>query len=108
MGYTFIPTQSIDKTFSIDLSADFIVSEPSGREVTSMHEIQVSNITTSYNNTELFLVLTITPGQSVPEGDYVLKYTVKDKPTGKTFDIVKEINLLQVSSQEVQCDELSI
>jgi hypothetical protein len=87
------PTQSIDKIFSIDLSADFIVSEPSGREVTSMHEIQVSNITTPHNNTELFLVLTITPGQSVSEGDYVLKYIVKDKPTGRTFDIVKEITL---------------
>jgi hypothetical protein len=93
VGYTFIPTQSIDKIFSIDLSADFIVSEPSGREVTSMHEIQVSNITTPHNNTELFLVLTITPGQSVSEGDYVLKYIVKDKPTGRTFDIVKEITL---------------
>jgi hypothetical protein len=37
--------------------------------------------------------LTITPGQSVSEGDYVLKYIVKDKPTGRTFDIVKEITL---------------
>jgi len=93
VGYTFIPTQSIEKTFSVDLSADFIVSEPSGREVTSMHEIQVANITTLHKNTELFLVLTITPGQSVPEGDYVLKYIVKDKPTGRTFEIVKQITL---------------
>jgi len=84
VGYTFSPAQSKDKTYSIDLDADFIVSERSGREVTSMHEIQVANITTFHKNTELFLVLTITPGQSVPEGDYVLKYIVKDKPTGKS------------------------
>jgi hypothetical protein len=58
-----------------------------------MHEIPVANITTPHKNTELFLVLTITPEQSVPEGDYVLKYIVKDKPTGRTFDIVKEITL---------------
>ena len=93
VGYSFRPIQGENNTFSIDLSADTIVSEPSGREVTSLRGIPSGIMTTHHKNTEAFLVLTVTPSQGVPEGDYVITYIVKDKNTGKVFDIVKNIKL---------------
>lgn len=93
VGYSFGPVQRENNTFSIDLMADIIVSEPSGREVTALRGAPAGINATHTRNTETFLVLTVTPSQEVPEGDYVITYIVKDKNTGKVFDIVKNIKL---------------
>lgn len=93
VGYSFGPVQKENNAYSIDLSTDIIVSEPSGREVTSIRGFHAGNMTTHHKNTEAFLVLTLTPSQGVPEGDYVITYIVKDNNSGKVFDITKNIRL---------------
>jgi len=93
VGYSFGPIQRENNTYSIDLSTDIIVSEPSGREVTALRGGPAGITATHNKNTETFLVLSVTPSQGVPEGDYVITYIVKDKNTGKVFDIVKNIKL---------------
>lgn len=93
VGYSFSRSQKDNNTYSIDFSADTVVSEPSGREVTALRGIPAGNMTTHHKNTEAYLVLTLTPSQGVPEGDYVITYIVKDNHTGKVFNMVKNIRL---------------
>jgi hypothetical protein len=93
VGYTFTPIKSEGNTLAIDLSADIMMSDPSRREFKSFHDIAVGNVTSHHKNTEIFLLLDLTPDKALPEGDFIIKYVVRDNPSGKTFDIIKEITI---------------
>ena len=66
---------------------------PNGTELASIIDLPVIKVASHQKNTELSLLLTLTQIKSFPIGDYNIKYVVKDKPSGRTFDITKEITI---------------
>jgi hypothetical protein len=95
VGFTHSPSsnESANTRYTIDISADIIISAPNGTELASIIDLPVIKVTSYQKNTELSLLLTLTQIKPFPIGDYNIKYVVKDKPSGRTFDITKEITI---------------
>ena len=95
VGFTHNPSsnESANTRYTIDISADIIISAPNGTELASIIDLPVIKVTSHQKNTELSLLLTLTQIKPFPIGDYNIKYVVKDKPSGRTFDITKEITI---------------
>ncbi|MGB8450665.1 MAG: hypothetical protein WCE25_13175 [Nitrososphaeraceae archaeon] len=95
VGFTHSPSsnESANTRYTIDISADIIISAPNGTELASIIDLPVIKVTSHQKNTELSLLLTLTQIKPFPIGDYNIKYVVKDKPSGRTFDITKEITI---------------
>jgi hypothetical protein len=95
VGFTHSPSsnESVNTQYTIDISADIIISAPNGTELASIIDLPVIKVTSHQKNTELSLLLTLTQIKPFPLGDYNIKYVVKDKPSGRTFDITKEITI---------------
>lgn len=93
VGFTHSPSsnESANTRYTIDIAADIIISAPNGTELASIIDLPVIKVTSHQKNTELSLLLTLTQIKPFPIGDYNIKYVVKDKPSGRTFDINKEI-----------------
>ena len=95
VGFTHSPSsnESANTRYTIDISADIIISAPNGTELASIIDLPIIKVTSHQKNTELSLLLTLTQIKPFPIGDYNIKYVVKDKPSGRTFDITKEITI---------------
>ena len=95
VGFTHSPSsnESANTRYTIDIAADIIISAPKGTELASIIDLPVIKVTSHQKNTELSLLLTLTQIKPFPIGDYNIKYVVKDKPSGRTFDITKEITI---------------
>ena len=95
VGFTHSPSanEGANTRYTIDISADIIISAPNGTELASIIDLPVIKVTSHQKNTELSLLLTLTQIKPFPIGDYNIKYVVKDKPSGRTFDITKEITI---------------
>jgi hypothetical protein len=95
VGFTHSPSsnESANTRYTIDISAEIIISAPNGTELASIIDLPVIKVTSHQKNTELSLLLTLTQIKPFPIGDYNIKYVVKDKPSGRTFDITKEITI---------------
>ena len=95
VGFTHSPSsnESANIRYTIDISADIIISAPNGTELASIIDLPIIKVTSHQKNTELSLILTLTQIKPFPIGDYNIKYVVKDKPSGRTFDITKEITI---------------
>ena len=95
VGFTHSPSsnESANTRYTIDIAADIIISAPNGTELASIIDLPVIKVTSQQKNTELSLLLTLTQIKPFPIGDYNIKYVVKDKPSGRTFDITKEITI---------------
>ena len=95
VGFTHSPTsnESANTRYTIDIAADIIISAPNGTELASIIDLPVIKVTSYQKKTELSLLLTLTQIKPFPIGDYNIKYVVKDNPSGKTFDITKEITI---------------
>ena len=95
VGFTHSPSanESAKTRYTIDISADIFISAPNGTELASIIDLPVIKVTSHQKNTELSLLLTLTQIKPFPIGDYNIKYVVKDKPSGRTFDITKEITI---------------
>jgi hypothetical protein len=78
--------------YSIDMSADITITS-SGTIVASIKNLPVSKLVSHQKNTEIFLLLSLSQSQPFPKGEYEITYVVKDNPSGKTFDIVKNIKI---------------
>lgn len=78
--------------YSIDMSADITITS-SGTIVASIKNLPVSKLVSHQKNTEVFLLLSLSQSQPFPKGEYEITYVVKDNPSGKTFDIVKNIKI---------------
>ena len=85
--------ESSNTRYKIDISSDIIISAPNGIELASIIDLPVISVTSHQKNTELPLLLTLTQIKPFQIGDYNIKYVVKDKPSGRTFDITKEITI---------------
>jgi hypothetical protein len=97
VGFTHSPSsnESANTRYTIDIAADIIISAPNGTELASIIDLPVIKVTSHQKNTELSLLLTLTQIKPFPIGDYNIKYVVKDKPSGRTFDINKEITIMK-------------
>jgi len=95
VGFTHSPSanEGANTRYTIDISADIIISAPNGTELASIIDLPVIKVTSHQKNTELSLLLTLTQIKPFPIGDYNIKYVVKDKPSDRTFDITKEITI---------------
>jgi hypothetical protein len=95
VGFTHSPSsnESANTRYTIDIAADIIISAPNGTELASIIDLPAIKVTSHQKNTELSLLLTLTQIKPFPIGDYNIKYVVKDKPSGRTFDITKEITI---------------
>lgn len=79
--------------YTIEFSADFAISDTDGNLLTDQQEIPVSEIVSHHQNKEVFIPFTITQTTPFPAGNYVITYTIHDINSGKSFDIVKEIEI---------------
>jgi len=95
VGFTHSPSANESKNalFTIDISADIIISAPNGTQLASIIDMPVVKVTSHQKNSELSLLLTLSQIKPFPVGDYDIKYVVKDKPSGRTFNIIKEITI---------------
>ncbi len=83
-----------DKTlYTIDFTADFVISDSEGNVLTGQQGLPVSNISSYHQNKEVFIPFTITQTTPFPSGDYVITYTIHDDNSGNSFDIVKDITI---------------
>ena len=68
-----------DKTlYTIDFTADFVISDSDGNVLTGQQGLPVSNIASYHQNKEVFIPFTITQTSPFPSGDYVVTYTIHD------------------------------
>ena len=97
VGFTHSPSSNESKNalYTIDISADIIISAPNGTQLASIIDMPVVKVTSHQKNTELSLLLTLSQIIPFPVGDYDIKYVVKDKPSGRTFNIIKEITIMR-------------
>ena len=95
VGFTHSPSSnaSVNTRYTIDISADINISARNGTELASIIDVPVIKVTSYQKKTELSLLLTLTQIKPFPIGDYNIKYVVKDNPSGRTFDITKEITI---------------
>lgn len=81
VGYSYKPTGSL---FLMNFTGDIL---------TGFQNLPLSTIISHYKNKELTLTVSLTQHNPFPPGDYVLKYTIHDVPSGNSFDIVKNIRI---------------
>jgi hypothetical protein len=95
VGFTHSPSSndSVNTLYTVDMSADIKIATSDGEELASINDLPVSKVISHQKNTELFLLVSLTQSEPFPKGDYKITYIVKDEPSGKTFDIVKEISI---------------
>jgi hypothetical protein len=82
--------------YLINMTADYEIASPSGAELQMIEDVPVGSIISHRPNTEMFLTLTLTQDvQSLPPGNYVIKYSVNDEVSGESFQLEKEITIAQ-------------
>jgi hypothetical protein len=89
-GYSYKPMGSL---FLMNFTADILVSDKAGNVLTGLQNLPISTLISHYKNKELLLTVSLTQTNPFPTGDYVLKYTIHDVPSGNSFDIVKSIRI---------------
>ena len=80
---------------TIEFSADFTISDTVGNVLTGQQGLVVDKIISHHQNKEVFIPFTITQTTPFPPGNYVITYTIHDVNSGKSFDIVKEVTILE-------------
>ncbi len=85
---------AVTRTFYlINLTADYIISDPAGTVLTTIEDIPAGNIISHQQITELPMTLTLTQSQPFPVGDYVVTYVMHDHVTGQSFQIDRAITI---------------
>ncbi|MDQ5868175.1 MAG: hypothetical protein M3530_00445 [Thermoproteota archaeon] len=93
-GHKQIQGQNGEKLYSMNFTADIVLSTTNGTIIGGGQDIPISKLISNYRNTELFATLTLTvPQDASIKGDYISKYTLKDQTTGKSFDITKDVTI---------------
>jgi len=89
-GYSYKPLGSL---FLMNFTADIVISDKAGQIHGGVQNLPVSLLLSHHQNKELDLTIDLTQNHPFPTGDYVLKYTIHDVPSGKSFDILKNISI---------------
>lgn len=84
--------------YSISFAASFIIYDKNGKNLTGLVLIPLPDIISHYKNSEIYIPFTITQSSPFPPGDYTIKYTIIDRNSGNTFDIVKNITISNANS----------
>jgi hypothetical protein len=77
--------------YLISFSASFILYDKNGKNLTSIINVPIPDIMSHYKNKEVYIPFTITQSTPFPPGQYQIKYSINDRNSGNTFDIVKNI-----------------
>ena len=88
-GYSYKPVGSL---FLMNFTADIVISnKTSGHVLAEFQNVPISTLISHHKNKELFMIITVNQSTPFPPGNYMLKYTIHDVPSGNSFDIVKNI-----------------
>jgi hypothetical protein len=79
-----------------NFTADVIISDKAGKVLGGVQNLPVSEILSHHRNNEVSLTVSLTQSNPFPVGDYLVKYLIKDVPSGSTFQIVKNIKIANV------------
>ena len=97
VGFTHRPiTDTTNKSETLYLSnftADVIISDKAGKVLGGVQNLPVSEILSHHKNNEISLTVSLTQSNPFPVGDYMVKYLIRDVPSGNTFQIVKNIKV---------------
>jgi hypothetical protein len=100
VGFTHRPiTGTTNKSATLYLSnftADVVISDKAGKVLGGVQNLPVSEILSHHKNNEISLTVSLTQSNPFPVGDYVIKYLIRDVPSGTTFQIVKNIKVANV------------
>jgi hypothetical protein len=100
IGFTHRPiTGTTNKSETLYLSnftADVIISDKAGKVLGGVQNLPVSEILSHHKNNEISLTVSLTQSNPFPVGDYMVKYLIRDVPSGNTFQIVKNIKVANV------------
>jgi hypothetical protein len=99
-GFTHRPiTGTTNKSATLYLSnftADVVISDKAGKVLGGVQNLPVSEILSHHKNNEISLTVSLTQSNPFPVGDYMVKYLIRDVPSGTTFQIVKNIKVANV------------
>jgi hypothetical protein len=90
IGYSYKPIGSL---FLMNFTGDVLISDKAGHVLTGFQNLPLSTLISHYKNKELTLTVSLTQTEPFPPGEYVLKYTIHDLPSGNSFDIIKNIRI---------------
>jgi hypothetical protein len=83
--------------YFMNMTADYVISDDQGNELQRIPDVPAGNIISHRQNTELFLELTLTQTTPFPEGDYVITYIVHDNVSGESFELRKNVRVVDSS-----------
>ncbi|MGC1131574.1 MAG: hypothetical protein WA941_02025 [Nitrososphaeraceae archaeon] len=98
VGYAF--KEGVDREGNIlhsyNLTANIIISDNRGNQLTDPISIESENSLNSFNKElEAFLPVSLTQSEPFPVGEYTIAYTITDGVSGESFDIVKDIRIVE-------------
>jgi hypothetical protein len=85
--------KQIGSLFLMNFTGDVLISDKAGHVLTGFQNLPLSTLNSHHKNKELTLTVSLTQTKPFPPGEYVLKYTIHDLPSGNSFDIIKNIRI---------------
>ena len=80
------------------MNADVVITDTEGSILGGFQDLPISEIISHHQNEEVNLVITLSQSSPFLEGNYQLLYTIRDETSGNTFEIVKDITILNSMS----------
>jgi hypothetical protein len=77
----------------MNFTADVVISDVEGNILGGFEDLPISQIISHHQNREINLVITLSQSQPFAPGDYRLLYAVHDEPSGKTFELAKDVRI---------------
>jgi hypothetical protein len=98
VGFTHKPITGTNKEilYLSNFTADVIISDKAGKVLGGVQNLPVSEILSHHRNNEVSLTVSLTQSNPFPVGNYMVKYLIRDVPSGSTFQIVKNITIANV------------
>jgi hypothetical protein len=97
VGFTHKPisgtTNKSETLYLSNFTADVVISDKAGKVLGGVQNLPVSEILSHHKNNEISLTVSLTQSNPFPVGDYMVKYLIRDVPSGNTFQIVKNIKV---------------
>lgn len=82
-----------DAQYLMNFTADLVITDTEGNVLGGFQDLPISEIISHHQNKEVNLVITLSQSSPFPEGNYELLYTVRDEPSGNTFEITEDITI---------------
>ena len=102
VGFSYKPIMSNltngGTQYLMNFTADVVITDTEGNILGGFQDLPISEIISHHQNKEVNLVITLSQSSPFPEGDYQLLYTIRDEPSDNTFEIGKDITILNSTS----------